>query len=217
MQVKEIYKGLYLFTFPNQFELTSHFFRLQEFYESPINKIKGKYFNYEDAISLYAYNDKDEPEFTYFKDWSGFNVPGNAVDKFVNTFDEKMTDKELTVTSTDLIDTKKKYYIIGVYENDKGNAIEHEIAHGLYYLNRKYKKEVSKAYKALPKKLKEKIKKELLSIGYCYRVVQDETHAYLATGVRRGMLNPLDYILHWSKIRKFKIIFDKYIEEVNYE
>lgn len=216
MQVKEIYKGLYLFTFPNQFELTSHFFRLQEFYESPIKKIKRKYFSYEDAISLYAYYDKENPKFTYFSDWSGFNVPGHIVDKFVNTFTDKMTDKELTITSTDLIDTKKKYYIIGVYEKDEGDALEHEIAHGLYYLNRKYKREMGKAYRALPERIRKHIKKELLKIGYCYSVVQDETHAYLATGARRGMLMPWDYILNWKQIRAFRKIFKKYISKVNY-
>ena len=212
MKIKEIYKGLYLFTFPNQFELTSHFFRLQEFYESPIKQVKGKYFSYEDAITYYAYHDKDEPQFTYFEDWAGFNVPGHIVDKFVSIFQDTITDKELTLLDS-IPDDYKKYYVIGVEEGEE-DTMKHEIAHGLYYLNRKYRKEMNELYDKLPNSIKESVKKELLRIGYCKQVVKDETQAYLSTGIREGMISLLNRILYINKIRKFKKIFKKYYKEL---
>ena len=41
MKIKEIYHpNLFLYTFPNQYELASTFIRLQEFYESPYKQIR---------------------------------------------------------------------------------------------------------------------------------------------------------------------------------
>lgn len=214
MKVKEIYKGLYLYTFPNQFELCSTFFRLQEFYESPIKQIRGKYFTYEDAITYYAYDQKENPEFTYFSDWAGFNVPGNVVDRFYFLFGQDMTNKEKQLLDDIDYTQEKKFYLIGIVEGDE-ETIKHEIAHGLYYLNRKYKKEMNKLIKELPKRLKDRVKKELLKLGYCKQVVKDETQAYFSTGIRRGMVSVLDYIIYFGKIRAFKKTFKKYYEEIN--
>ena len=82
MKCKEIYPNLFLFTFPNQYELASTFIRLQEFYESPYKEIKGQYFTLEKYMDRYA-KDQEDNKFTYFEDWNGFNVPGNIVLKFV--------------------------------------------------------------------------------------------------------------------------------------
>ena len=143
MEVKEIYKGLYLYTFPNQFELCHTFFRLQEFYESPIKQIRNKYFTYEDAITYYAYDNKENPEFTYFKDWAGFNVPGNIVGDFEDLFCKDLTNKEIELLTESGTHEAEDYYIIGVIEGEE-NTMKHEIAHGFYYLNKAYKKEMNK-------------------------------------------------------------------------
>ncbi len=93
MKVKPIYPNLYLYTFPNQYELASTFIRLQEFYESPYKEIKGKYFTSENFMDLYAKDQKDN-KFTYFDDWNGFNIPGDIVLKFAQLFQNDLTKKE---------------------------------------------------------------------------------------------------------------------------
>lgn len=212
MKIKEIYPGLFLYTFPNQFELCSTFFRLQEFYESPIKQVRGKFFTYEDAISYYAYDQKENPEFTYFSDWAGFNVPGHIVNKFDELFGKDVTPKEVSLLTE--TEEKKKYYLIGVVEGEE-DTMKHEIAHGLYYLNRKYKKEMNKLIKALPQSMVDSIREELLDLGYCKQVVKDETHAYLATGIRWGMVSIINYMIHYRLIGKFKKTFEKYYQEIN--
>jgi len=216
MKVEEIYKGLFLYSFPNQFELCHTFFRLQEFYESPIKQIRNKYFTYEDAITYYAYDQKEEPFFTYFEDWNGFNVPGNVVDKFIDLFADRMTDKEITLLDLFFTKNRGKYYIIGAVEGEE-DTMKHEVAHGLYYLNKKYKRDMNKLIKALPNRIKEKIKENLLSIGYCKQVVKDETQAYLSTGIREGMLNIFDKIIYWKLLKQFKATFEKYYTGIKYE
>lgn len=213
MKVKEIYPGLYLYTFPNQFELCSTFFRLQEFYESPIKQVRGKYFTLEDAITYYAYDNKEKPEFTYYKDWAGFNVPGNIADKFFYKFGTDMTCKEGALFDEVIDCYGENFYLIGVEEGDE-HCMKHEVAHGFYYLNKAYKKDMNKLFKALPKRIKDRMKQKLLSIGYCRQVVKDETQAYLATGVRKGMVSILDKIIYYKLINKFKTTFERYYKEI---
>lgn len=217
MEVKQIYKNLYLYIFPNQFELCSTFFRLQEFYESPIRKIRGKYFTYENFINTYAYlkTKKDKKvKFTYFSDWNGFNVPGNIVANFEEKFNNNYTDKE-TKLLTELGNlTHNNFYLIGVVKGQE-ETIKHEIAHGFYYLNKAYKKEMSVLIKQLSKRIQKQIKKKLLSLGYCKQVVKDETQTYLSTGIEKGMISIFDYILHWNLLQKFKRVFKKYYKEID--
>jgi hypothetical protein len=215
MKVKEISKGLFLYTFPNQYDLASSFIRLQEFYESPYKDIKGKYFTLEKYMDRYAKDQKDN-KFTYFEDWDGFNVPGNVVHQFEIKFLNKCTNKEtkllgdLPVSTLDISDN---FYIIGCVEG-KEEAMKHEIAHGFYYLNKEYKKEMNHLLKQLPKTMAEKFEANLKKRGYCKQVMKDEIHAYLATGLRKGMVSPIDYLINLRLIDQFQITFDKYYEEI---
>lgn len=212
MEVKEIYPNLFLYTFPNQFELCSTFFRIQEFYESPIKQIKGKYFTYEKIISYYAYNQKSTPDFTYFKDWDGFNIPGNVIKKFIEIFNFNLSDKELTLLAP--VENKQgKFYIIGAIDNDT-ETIKHELSHGLYYLNPRYKKEMNALFNKLSKYTQNSIKNGLVKAGYCSQVIKDETCAYLATGIRKGLINIINYIIDFNTIIQFKKIFNKYYVQI---
>jgi hypothetical protein len=215
MKVKQIYPGIYLYIFPNQFDLCSTFFRLQEFYESPIKKIRGKYFTYEQAIDAYAYLDlerKETPEFTYFEDWNGFNVPGDVVLNF-NFLFQDITKKEEKILNKIDYSKAEDFYILGVVKGDE-ETIQHEIAHAFYYLNKEYKKEMNNLLKQMPKRMRKRIEKELLSIGYCKQVLKDEIQAYLSTEIREGMISIIDYTMYWHYLQKFKKTFKKYYKEI---
>ena len=211
MKVKEIYTNLFLYTFPNQYELASTFIRLQEFYESPYKEIKGKYFTLETFMDLYAKDNKDK--FTYFEDWNGFNVPGDIVWEFQDLYAGDLNEKEANLLNKKDELVKDDFYIIGIVEGEV-DTLSHEIAHGLYYLNKNYKREMSKLINNMPILLKQRVEKYLLNIGYCKVVLKDELQAYFATGIKEGMIHIWHHIIYQSYIQKIKKIFKNYSKDI---
>jgi hypothetical protein len=194
IEKKEVYPNIFSLRFNNQYETCSTFLRLQEFYESPFKEIKGHVFTLETYMDRYA---KDKGNFTYTSDWGGFNVPGHIVQKFFKDYrdaSEPFLNKEyyLHEILEDQIYGDKKFYVIGHYEKDNlpdwtkeedfHSTLAHELAHGLFYLNPKYKKTCLSLIEALPEKIKSKMSDKLLNTGgYCKAVLKDEFQAYLST------------------------------------
>ncbi len=211
MKIKEIYPQLFLYTFSNQYELASTFIRLQEFYESPYKQIRGKYFRLEKFMDLYA-KDQKKNKFTYFEDWNGFNVPSNIISKFINKFNNDFTNKEINLIKKLPLykyELSPKFYIIGIVEKGK-DTIEHETAHGLYYLNKEYRKKMLKLINEMPIPLRQMAEKYLKKIGYCKAIMKDELQSYFATGLDKGMISIWHYIIYQSYIQKIKKIFKIY-------
>lgn len=187
-----------------QYDLTSTFFRIQEFYESP--KFRGKYFEIMEYMDWYASTNNNE--FTYFKDWAGFNIPSTVFEKFFVKFKD-LTFKEIKLYShiQKYIKTKK-YYIIGTYGENNIDTIKHELSHAFFYLNKEYKNKTLKILNSASKKEKkeiEKEKKELLNKGYTKKVLDDEIIAYASTSL---------FYLYNTKIKKelckeFNNIYEK--------
>lgn len=213
MKVKSIYPNLYLYTFPNQYELASTFIRLQEFYESPCKQIRGKYFTLQKYMDLYAKNHNNK--FTYFVDWNGFNVPGNIVMDFQYMFLNNLTEKEEKLFSKITYSNGGEFYIIGVVNKGK-NIIKHEVAHGLYYLNKDYKREMNKLINTMPYEMRLMAEKYLIKIGYCGAVLKDELQAYFATGIDKGMISIWYHVIYQSYIQKIKKVFKTYGEDKEY-
>ena len=212
MKVKEIYPNLFLYTFPNQYELASTFIRLQEFYESPYKDIKGHLFTLEQFMDRYA-KDQEDNKFTYFEDWNGFNVPGNMLNRFYHIFGSDMSDKEYKLFDVLGHMGNERYYIIGIVEGEV-DIIEHEIAHALYYLNEDYKHEMRRIINNMTKSMKRIAEKYLKKLGYCKTVYKDELQAYFATGINKGMICIWHHIIFQSYILKIKQVFKKYYEEI---
>ena len=179
--LKQVYPGIFLCTIKNMYDLTMTFCRVQEFYESPFKQIRGKKFNLLDYMKIYS---EQNGNFTYPLDWGGFNVPGHIVDKMFelgiddfNCYDKIIKDIHKEINSK--IETKNKYYLIGSNENRQ--TIEHECAHGLYFLNKKYKAEAKAILKKLSPSVYKKTKAVLLDMGYTKQVIDDEIQAYFST------------------------------------
>jgi len=99
-----------------------------------------------------------------------------------------------------------------------GQTTKHEIAHGLFYLNKDYKKEMKKLVSELPSDAYGAIKQELKNLGYCSSVYVDECQAYFATGLTEEMKtalgitdNRMDSNFDYSK--QFVRVFKKYAEK----
>ena len=181
-KVSEIRKDVLHFRFETQYHLTSTFMRLQEFYESPFENIKGKFFTTEQFMDTYA--EKQNPNrvrFSYYTDWSGFNVPSNIVKKFIKLFKHDYTIKETMLLNTivELTKNKDKYYVIGTYDSRKNifggkeiDAIRHELAHAYYYLDREYNYEMNRAVnEILLKEHRQILTERLLELGYDESVI----------------------------------------------
>ena len=71
--LKQLMQRVWHLHFDHHYDLTMHFFRYQEYYESP--KFKQSNIQLVDLMDWYSKNMGDGI-FTYPKDWSGFNLPG---------------------------------------------------------------------------------------------------------------------------------------------
>lgn len=184
MILKEIYPHIYLAKYSNQYELTATFMRAQEFYESPFDNIRGKYFTYESFIDAYIKNGK----LSYWSDWAGFNIPGESIHYFYLNFKDELTvrERDLFKNLSSLQDFQNTdYYLIGVYRNQD---LSHEIAHAFYYLNEKYRYKANKLIASLSPKEFDKRCRELATTLYTPEVFMDEIQAYAVSNKERNFL-----------------------------
>lgn len=215
MKIKEIYNDLYHISFKTQYMLTMTFLRVQEYYESNFPEFRGCYFPLEDYMDRYA---QWKGNFTYSQTLSGFNIPGDVYIKWAKLFWQfpDMMRKEIALYNKllPIIKKKKKFYIIATHNSQ---AVEHEMAHGLYYLNSKYKKEMDKLLHPRTKFYRD-FKKELNQMGYCDKVIKDEIQAYSATEEWNDLLSYKLILTCNDKnkrvVMKIKKIFKKYSKEV---
>jgi hypothetical protein len=211
--VKMIKPFIYGVSIENKYDRAMLFCRYQEFYESPFNNIRGKYFTLNEFMKTYTKENGHE-SFTYPSDWSGYNIPSNVLDK---AHDKFYKETEYDEIMNDIIfycandaqqcndGTRANWYLIG-YGGDE-SILKHEIAHGLYYTKRSYRLEMDLLVSELPKKVFKKIKKELIKMGYVddNKIIYDEIQAYMSTGLAAQF--------DGDEFRKHQ---DKFIEIYNY-
>lgn len=219
-KIKQVKPRIFLFEFTDQYDMNMHFLRYQEFYESPNPKFRNKSFTIFEFMEWQAKTEGDG-NFTYPTAWSGFNFPGDIILKV----DEKGIDDD-NIYDDDMasayhICAKKldknhnmngcwssnDFYIIGCLKSNT-RTLQHEIAHGMFYLNSEYKKEATKLVKALPVRIRTSMEKMLAKTGYTKQVFIDEINAYLSTDSKE------DLALREIKLKNqddaFKELFKKY-------
>ena len=170
-----IKRPIYLVTIETQYRLAATFLRFQEHYESP--QFRKKIFTLEEFMDWYA---TERGNFTYYGDWSGFNVPSWVLKPFFDGLFNPLSNKEQALLDV-LKDVKDDYYVIGV-SNEIGiqdALLKHEFLHGLFYTVPHYRSDVQETLRALDIS---KICSALGSkAGYAPEVFEDETHAYALT------------------------------------
>ena len=215
MKIIEISKNVIHIDFKSRYLLASSFMRMQEFYESPYPEIQGKYFTIEQYMDRYA---KDMGNFTYTRDWSGFNIPGHVMKAFLKTFEYKegllhspeFFQKELKLINAvyPFLKSRDKIYVIGTFKNKVG-VLQHELAHAFYYLDENYAKEMDDAVNELP--YMAKIVRKLEKMGYGKNVLYDEIQAYLSTSSPEYLKNSFKISNPPKKLRK---IFKRKVKEI---
>lgn len=180
--LREVKPNIFLLEFKEEYDMTMFFLRYQEYYESPSPKFRGKTWKILDFMRYYSFA-FGKGAFTYPIDWSGFNIPDYVISNVRERGIPDPNDYDKVMWSVYQSCKKRakgnKFYIIGVV---KGNdALEHEIAHGLFYLNPEYKKEMVKLVKQMDPELRKVMDAYLLKVGYTPQVFVDETQANMAT------------------------------------
>ena len=182
--VKKITDKIVLLKSSTQREIAESVIRFQEYYESPIPEIKGKIFTLGYLKSLYATSKRTQSgAFTYLgssyidPDWNGFNFPSHVLEPFIKGLFDPLTEGEEAILELFRHRTDK-FYIIGIHEEDE-SAIDHEVAHGLFYTDDKLRNQVKKI---LSTHNLSGFKKVLKSWGYCddEEILLDECWAYIA-------------------------------------
>ena len=212
-RVEEVVSGIYAVFIENNYDRAMLFCRYQEYYESPFVEIKNKNFTLEEYMKIYS-NKNESPYFTYPNDWSGFNIPSDvliqAFKRFSlipNGYDEVMA---LIIEYCQKTTDSKKWYLIGVDDSGDTNTMNHEIAHGLYYTNLEYKREMDDIIKTFQLNEYKFFEKELKDLGYSLNpdIISDEIQAYLAT----EPYHQWDQTICKKYQKDFEKVFFKYYE-----
>jgi hypothetical protein len=201
-------------TFENQYELCMTFVRIQEFYESP--KFRNKGFTLEEYIDWFCSEQSEDGSFTYMVDWNGFNVPSDVLLKAYKDLawtlgglrprEKSLQDALYKKAKIDIDhDSEEPFYIIGTAKGCDIETVAHEVRHGLYYLDRGYRREMKAAIERCRLL---GLKKRLIHLGYHRAVLTDECHAYILTGLEDDMKETKEI----RELRKkLKVIEKKYI------
>lgn len=164
--------GIYHLSFPNQFMMNATFLRPQEYFESP--KFRRKVFTIEEFTSWYS-RSRPHGQFSYYSDWSGFNLPDEALKPFIRGVFDPISPLESILTDT-FRNMRGPLYLIGTLKGDARGTLRHEIAHALYHTNPNYKSEVDETLSSVNLT---PIYRMLKGMGYHRLRWRDEAHAYL--------------------------------------
>jgi hypothetical protein len=178
--IKEIFPRVFHLEYPSQKELTLAFCRFQEYYESP--EFRNKIFTWDEYATWYQTH-YSRKSFTYYRDWSGFNIPSKVLKPFYNKTFKGITKQEQQILKLFKDMQNKRFYIIGTYKRgikkDLEATLKHEVGHALYYVSNKYRKNVNDLIdRLLSQTAFDKISKDLEKMGYHPSVFKDEIHAY---------------------------------------
>lgn len=177
---------IYLVRAKTQYALTATFLRFQEFYES--SYFRGKTFTLEEYMDWYAKRYKGN--FTFFNDWSGFNIPSRMLTPFYRGRFDPLSEKEKRLLKM-FERVSGAFYVVGVSDDlERSNsALRHEFAHGLFYCVAPYRRAVTRA---LQNHSLRALYRALARHGYARSVFIDEANAYLLTGLGDLSLKPSD-------------------------
>ena len=190
-EMRESLPGIFTVKVEDDYQRAMLFLRSQEHYESAFPEFRGHHFDVFTYMERYR-KWKGVDYFSYPDDRSGFNVPGHLVENcikhvldarnglFPTPYDYIMDGILSSVKGK--IHLNKRYYLIGV-DSFESSTMDHEIAHGLFYVNDDYKKKAFELVDNLPKRIRNGMSNVLLDMGYCEDVLIDEIQAYMSTGI----------------------------------
>ena len=178
--------GVLCLEFESRIELTLSMCRIQEFYESPFENIKGNYFTMEEFIGAYYADGHKE---SYFDYWEGFNIPKTSLLQFFLEFNEHLTMREQKIH--DVFMGGDFDYLIAVDVKSDPTTIDHELSHARYALDAEYYGNCKKIVSGISDDLYQRLLSDLLLGDYPddNEILDDEIHAYLKTSTEEELIN----------------------------
>jgi hypothetical protein len=218
-------EGIIHLKYHSQYYLAMSFCRLQEFSESPYLNIREQFFTLEEYMDIHAEN--TDGHFTYDDDWVGFNITDRTIYDFIWKFAKfrrplKKEEVLLKIIKKSVRNkfgydiytpksnpSKKKFCVIGTFRN---MDVDHELAHGFYYLRTKYKKEMNELYNSLTVSQRNRMHLYLKEEGYSPAEYRDETQAYFSTSTNADILGriPKLKLPGKTKLKAFRDVFLKW-------
>ena len=178
--IVEIKSKVFAVIVPDRYHRAMLFMRVQEYYESPNPKFRGKSFGIWEYIEWYSRKNNDS--FSYAAHWTGFNFPLDVALICYDTLEDVYTpyDDIMHKIAWDIYEMNKdsgKAYVIGVADLTS-STFQHELCHAYYHINKKYKKEMDAITESIDPKTYERMCKNLVDMGYTKKVFNDEIQAY---------------------------------------
>lgn len=232
IRFRELIPHVYHLDFDNQYDLAMNFLRYQEYYESP--EWHKKIFTLVDYMEWYSKTQcerKDKKNrplrmFSYPADWSGFNIPSWALEEVLPKIEDWNRYDDFMSTVYDLIkktEGEHPFYLIGTYaggatdDDPSGETIlDHEVAHALFYTNRDYRVKVRRLLREWDSPVAnlnghkgeelDSARDVLKSMGYHETTVEDEIHAYCAT----GLCDELKGVVSKKEMKPFQKLFKEF-------
>ena len=178
------------------------FLRFMEYYESP--EFKGKIFTFEDYKHYYRMK---HGEFSYYEDWSGFNLKNEVIEPFQAGLFDPLSKEEKFILS--VAPDSPKFTIIGVSQEFKSDET-HELAHSLYYLYPEYRAEITKL---ITQEMIDELNPVILDGEYVEDNLLDEIQAYMVDSVE-DLFEDTEYEYLIEKYKPiaepFKDVFNRY-------
>ncbi len=179
--MKQIYPGLFHIELQSQKEIASTFSRVYAHYESP--KFRGKIFTEKQFNSWFKNKTPFGNEYglRYRDIAAGINAPDYVFTPFLEGKFNPLNKSEQSLINEIRKIRSKKFYIISTLKDDDLN-FTHEFAHGLYYLNKSYRKNAIKILKEFSKKQYSLLEQYLTEESLTHKdIIDDEIHAQLLT------------------------------------
>ena len=169
-----------LVEFDTKKDMALTFCRIQEYYESDKEPLRGQLFSFYDFVVEHM---DDRGRINYFNHWDGYNFHDQVFKKWL-PWDRTVHENKLLDHMEAELNWDQPFYVIGSLEGDKG-TIKHELAHALWYLNTDYRMRAEILVHDIKKYYPYEYRRfttELREMGYAEAVLHDEMQAYMATG-----------------------------------
>jgi hypothetical protein len=188
MEVVKVSSKIIKLIYPTCEEAATAVVRMQEYYESPFDQIRGKIFTLGYLKYLYANSSNSLYNYaggaTHKTPYGGFNLPRSALQPFIMGMFEPLTPAEQDIVELVKL-IQNDFYIIVVAENF--DAVDHEISHAIWGTCPEYKKQACKILRRYQDFVGEACN-QLIDMGYPNDplILLDEIVAY--TGADSGKL-----------------------------
>ncbi|HMB00382.1 MAG TPA: hypothetical protein VKS21_05280 [Spirochaetota bacterium] len=224
MWLESLFPGLYRARFEKLSDLAMSFCRMQEFYDDAM--FHGRILTLTEFIELWKQK-RGEGNFTYPEYWSGYGLKGKTVCRWLDKlgwYSRLEPREKKLLTALEHKHGSRDFsglYLFGVCEEEgereRITVTNHEIAHFLFFANKRYRQKVSNAVRQFPGRTIRRFELTLKRKFYHRKVFYDEMQADIAANGYNGLLNVKSHKVnrkYYYLYRRIMSIFQFYLREL---